>query len=80
MRLTMQPLAFLSGAAVCALAAGLAAGQVHPAKPIRLIAPYPPGGSSDILARILGEKLTEPLGQRIIVDNRPGAGGSPGTG
>jgi tripartite-type tricarboxylate transporter receptor subunit TctC len=76
----MRPLAFVSGAAVCALTAGLAAGQAYPTKPIRLIAPYPPGGSSDILARILGEKLTEPLGQRIIVDNRPGAGGSLGTG
>jgi tripartite-type tricarboxylate transporter receptor subunit TctC len=80
MRLTMRRIAFLSGAAACALTAGLAAGQAYPTKPIRLIAPYPPGGSSDILARILGEKLTEPLGQRIIVDNRPGAGGSLGTG
>jgi len=80
MRLTMRRIALLSGVAACALTAGLAAGQVYPTKPIRLIAPYPPGGSSDILARILGEKLTEPLGQRIIVDNRPGAGGSLGTG
>ena len=79
MRLTMRRTAFLLGAA-CALTAGLAAGQAYPTKPIRLIAPYPPGGSSDILARILGEKLTVPLGQRIIVDNRPGAGGSLGTG
>jgi len=80
MRLTMRRIALLSGVAACALTAGLAAGQAYPTKPIRLIAPYPPGGSSDILARILGEKLTEPLGQRIIVDNRPGAGGSLGTG
>ena len=79
MRLTMRRIALLAGAA-CALTAGLAAGQAYPTKSIRLIAPYPPGGSSDILARILGEKLTEPLGQRIIVDNRPGAGGSLGTG
>ncbi len=81
---TVRRMVFLSGAAVCALTAGPAAGQAaaqtYPNKPIRLIAPYPPGGSSDILARILGEKLTEPLGQRIIVDNRPGAGGSLGTG
>ena len=81
---TVRRTVFLAGAAVCALTAGLAAGQAaaqpYPNKPIRLIAPYPPGGSSDILARILGEKLTEPLGQRIIVDNRPGAGGSLGTG
>lgn len=80
MRLTMRCIAFISGAVACALTASLAAGQAYPTKPIRLIAPYPPGGSSDILARILGEKLSEPLGQRIIVDNRPGAGGSLGTG
>jgi tripartite-type tricarboxylate transporter receptor subunit TctC len=75
---------FIAGAAVCALTAGPAAGQAaaqtYPNKPIRLIAPFPPGGSSDILARILGQKLTEAWGQRIVVDNRPGAGGSLGTG
>lgn len=53
MRLTMRRIAFLAGVAACALTAGLAAGQAYPTKPIRLIAPYPPGGSSDILARIL---------------------------
>ena len=73
-------LAVLSVATFCALTAGFAAGQAYPTKPIRLIAPYPPGGSSDILARILGHKLSEAWGQRIIVDNRPGAGGSLGTG
>lgn len=78
---TVGRLAFLSAAAFCALSAGLAAGQAYPTKPIRLIAPFPPGGSSDILARILGQKLAEAWGQRIIVvDNRPGAGGSLGTG
>ena len=76
---TLRRLVFLSGAAFCALTAGLAAGQTYPDKPIRLIAPFPPGGSSDILARILGQKLTEAWGQRIVVDNRPGAGGSIGT-
>lgn len=77
---TVRPLALLSAAAFCALTAGIAAGQAYPTKPIRVIAPYPPGGSSDILARILGQKLTEAWGQRIVVDNRPGAGGSLGTG
>ena len=76
----VRRLAFLLGTAFCALTAGLAAGQAYPTKPIRLIAPFPPGGSSDILARILGQKLTEAWGQRIVVDNRPGAGGSIGTG
>lgn len=76
----VRRLVFLSGAVFCALIAGFAAGQAYPTKPIRLIAPYPPGGSSDILARILGQKLTEAWGPRIVVDNRPGAGGSLGTG
>lgn len=75
----VRRLVFLSGVVFCALTAGLAAGQAYPTKPIRLIAPFPPGGSSDTLARILGQKLTEAWGQRIVVDNRPGAGGGLGT-
>jgi tripartite-type tricarboxylate transporter receptor subunit TctC len=50
----------------------------YPEKPIRLIIPYTPGGTADMLARTLGQKLTESLGQQIIVDNRPGAGGNIG--
>jgi len=76
----IRRMTLLLGAAVCAVMAGLAAGQAYPTKPIRVIAPYPAGGSSDILARILGQKMTEAWGQRIVVDNRPGAGGSLGTG
>ncbi len=57
------------------------AGQVHaqtayPAKPIRLILPFPPGGSTDIVARLVGQKLTESWGQPVLIDNRPGAGGN----
>ena len=67
----------------CVLATGPAAAQTavqtYPAKPIRMIAPYPPGGTSDIVARIVGQKLTEAWNERVIVDNRPGAGGSLGT-
>ena len=85
---TVLRLALLSAAACGALTAGHAAGQAagqasaqsYPTKPIRLIAPYPPGGSSDLVARILGQKLGEAWGQRVVVDNRPGAGGSLGTG
>jgi tripartite-type tricarboxylate transporter receptor subunit TctC len=54
--------------------------QVWPAKPVKFIVPYPPGGTVDPLARLLGGKLQEPLGQAIVVENRPGAGGLVGTG
>ena len=50
----------------------------YPAKPIRLIVPFPPGGAVDIMARILGEKITQRMGQQVIIDNRPGANGNIG--
>lgn len=74
----IQKIMLLLGA-VCAMTAGLAAGQAYPTKPIRMIAPYPPAGTSDILARIVGQKLIEAWGERVVVDNRPGASGSLGT-
>ena len=52
--------------------------QEYPAKPIRLIAPFAPGGASDVLARIAGQKLNERLGQPVVVENRTGAGGNIG--
>ncbi len=59
-------------------AAGNALAQNYPAKPVRMIVPFPPGGSNDILGRTLALKLAEALKQQVIVDNRGGAGGSIG--
>jgi tripartite-type tricarboxylate transporter receptor subunit TctC len=66
-------------ALLCALASGVAYAQAWPAKPVRFIVPYPPGGSTDVAARILAEKLTRALGEQFLVDNRGGAGGAVGT-
>jgi len=57
---------------------GLAAAQGYPARPIRMIVPFPAGGGSDTMGRVVGQKLGERLGQQMVVDNRPGAGGSIG--
>src|SRR4249920_341893 len=52
--------------------------QAWPTKPIRIIVPFPPGQSTDILARVMADQLTRALGQQVIAENRPGAGGSIG--
>lgn len=57
-----------------ALAGIVPAYAQYPGKPVRLIVPFPPGGGSDTLARILGPKLSEAFGQQVVIDNRPGAG------
>ncbi len=54
--------------------ASAALAQSFPAKPLRFIVPFPPGGSADILARTIGQKMSEGLGQSVVIDNRPGAG------
>jgi tripartite-type tricarboxylate transporter receptor subunit TctC len=65
--------------ALLALFVGSAVAQTYPAKPIRLMVPFPPGGSTDIVARIVAQKLTAQLGQPLVIENRGGAGGTLGT-
>lgn len=65
-------------ACTLALAAPVAHAQTFPAKPIRFIVPFPPGGGNDTIARQIGQRLTSTLGQQVPVDNRPGAGGAIG--
>jgi tripartite-type tricarboxylate transporter receptor subunit TctC len=74
----MNPLRTIALIAAFLAAAAVPAQESYPSKPVRFIAPYPPGGSSDVLARVLAQKLTESLGRQVIVENRPGAAGNIG--
>ena len=65
-------------APLLAQTASTGSGPAYPVKPIRLVVPFTPGGSTDIVARIIGQKLDEAWNQQVIIDNRPGAGGTVG--
>ena len=71
--MTKRLIAFLA----CSLAIGIAQAQ-YPNKPIKLIVPYPPGGATDVIGRVLAQRLSTALGQQVVVDNRGGAGGNIG--
>ena len=75
MHFRLSTFAFLLGAA---LVAGGAAAQTFPAKTVRLILPFPPGGPTDLQGRTIAQKLSEQVGQQVVADNRPGAGGNVG--
>jgi tripartite-type tricarboxylate transporter receptor subunit TctC len=66
-------------ALLAALLTSLAVAQTYPARPVRLIIPFPPGGSNDIVGRMIAAQLGERLGQQVVVDNRGGAGGTIGS-
>lgn len=74
------PSVFILGSvAALALVSATASAQPYPARPVRIIVPFPAGGGTDIAARIVGAKLNETLGQSVVVDNRAGAAGAIGT-
>ncbi len=68
----------LAGAGALALAPRSARAAVWPARPIGVVVPYPPGGSTDITARIVGERLSVALGQPLVIDNRSGGAATSG--
>jgi tripartite-type tricarboxylate transporter receptor subunit TctC len=74
-----QFLHLAAGAAALPAASRMARAQAYPARPVRIIVGFPPGGGADIVARLAGQWLSEHLGQQFIIDNRPGATGNIGT-
>jgi tripartite-type tricarboxylate transporter receptor subunit TctC len=74
----LRPAILLFAAVTALVSTAAAQTQVWPAKPVRFVAPFPPGGPVDVLARLLGQKITEKSGQPVLVENRPGAAGNLG--
>jgi tripartite-type tricarboxylate transporter receptor subunit TctC len=77
MRLMMRVIAFAAVSLFC-IGPGLILADTYPTKPVRMVVPYPPGGATDIIGRVLAQKLSDKLGQQVVVDNRPGAAGNIG--
>jgi tripartite-type tricarboxylate transporter receptor subunit TctC len=73
----MKTVALIAAAAL-SLAATTAVAQEYPAKPVRCVVPWPPGGSNDVVARVVMQKMSETMGKQFLVDNRGGAAGVPG--
>src|SRR5467141_1695821 len=78
MESTMNPISRAALLMIASFAAGASLAQDYPSKPVRMVVPFSPGGSTDVLARIVGQKLTERSGQPVIIENHAGAGGNIG--
>src|SRR5499426_1882636 len=68
-----------AAAAALPFASPIVLAQTYPTRPVRLIVPFGPAGATDITARLIGQWLSERLGQQLVIENRPGAGGNVGT-
>lgn len=80
MKFTRRAMAAFALGGLAMLSAGAVTAQDYPSKPVTLVVGFPPGGSTDVVARILAEHMTGTLGQPVVVENRPGAGGTVGIG
>ncbi len=76
---TLRNTVVIATVVCCIAAVGHAAARNYPTKPVRIIVPFGPGTQTDVLARVVGQKLTESWGQQVIIENRPGAGAILGT-
>ena len=77
-KIQRRSLNLLCGLTLLAAPAGVARAQGYPSRPVRLVVPYPPGGATDVIARMLAERLAAKWGQSVVVENRTGAGATVG--